>query len=213
MSLVIQIGKIKLRKLLIHSIWTRFSRFCKDLVMLQIRFTLCSLWVWYNFSSYHIEFRVDLMSFNVLWPSKCFLSCGVIFIVFCMHAALLFGSFMFLGNWRRCQYLWMSITGMTGSLEPVSIYQGCCFFCRYSLCEWTPLLLASWATWVHFSQIISFALDTYLIPPALFIHFSWLCLHSFPHSVPDPFMYSSFSQQALIKSAVWTEHIWSMSVF
>lgn len=53
-----------------------FHRFCKDLIKLQIRFTLCSLWVWCNFCSYHIELRVDLMSFNVLWPSKCFLLCG-----------------------------------------------------------------------------------------------------------------------------------------
>jgi len=178
MSLITQMGKMKGRKLLIHSIWTRFSRFYTDLIKLQIRFTLCSLWVWYNFPNCHIEFRVDLMSVNVLWPSKCFLLCGVIFIVFQMHTALLYGSFMFLGNWRRCQYLWMSITGMIGSLDPISTRASISF--AITVCVNGAHYLASWATWVHFSQIISFTLDTHLIPPALvFTRFSWL---SFIHS-------------------------------
>lgn len=43
MSLITQMGKMKGRKLLIHSIWTRFSRFYEDLIKLQIKFTLLSV--------------------------------------------------------------------------------------------------------------------------------------------------------------------------
>ena len=55
---------------------------------------------------------------------------------------------------------------MIWSLDSVPAHHDCCFFCRYSLCEWSPLLLASWTTW-------------FFIFPKLFsstVYTAWCCL-------------------------------------
>lgn len=84
-------------------------------------------------------------------------------------------------------------------------YKDIYIFLHYNLSEWSPLLLA---TWFHLSKIFFSPSSVKLNSSCcVFKNVTQLYFDLFLHSILYLFMYSSFSQQALMKPVVQAKHI------